>query len=56
VHHYVAELIQVTDMDNKVVVRYLKRFIVNDEFIRNSEVYTITKEDTISKLPPPEVG
>jgi hypothetical protein len=38
VHHYVAKVIQVTDMDNEVAVKYLKRLIPTDKFIRNSEV------------------
>jgi uncharacterized protein YwgA len=57
VHHYIAEVIQVTDTDSEVAVKYLKRLILTDKFIKNSEeVYTLTKEDFISKLPPLETG
>jgi hypothetical protein len=44
-HHYVAEVIQVLDMDNEVSVKGLKRLSPTDKFLRNSEeVYTITEE------------
>jgi phage terminase small subunit len=57
VHHYLAEVNQVTNMDNEAVVMYLKRLILTDKFIRNSEeVYTHTKDDFTSKLSPPESG